>query len=551
MPKPLRLLVIGLDGATFDLMKPMADLGWTPNLQRALQQGAHSVLRSTVPPLTAPAWSSFLTGVNPGKHGVYSFQRRQSGMLAREFIDGAALRGPRLWHWLAEHGLSTACINMPMSWPPEIMPAGGFMVTGMLTPSTDHPFTYPPELAAELRAMGYICDIRIKLHERDVASAAGIASVAHDLHQALLRREQALIKLLAKRPTDVCVVVFETADRLQHYAWRAIEDLLAEGGAPVERTALHEAVATCYQELDRVVGRLLDEATGPQTHVFFVSDHGFGPLRSRFHVDAWLAQQGWLHYTAGRATLRRQLREPAQRLKGWLPRWLLRGGRRALATSQLIDWPRTQLYAGRSMEHAIFVNLKGREPEGIVDPADFDSLRAALAEALSALRDPVSGRPVVLATYRREDLYQGPYVDEAPDLLFTLAPGYEPSSEPLAAARGVFSDASSEGAGIHQPDGIFMALGPGILPGAQLGAHAIEDVLPTVLYALDLPVSTALDGRVIKAAFDPTYLASHPPIYTSQLTPPPTGAAMAPSGGLAPEDAAQVAERLAALGYLG
>lgn len=551
LPNPPRVLVIGLDGATFDLMQPMADLGWTPNLLRVLQQGAHGVLRSTVPPLTAPAWSSFLTGVNPGKHGVYSFQRRQNSAMEREFIDGMALRGPRLWHWLAEYGLSTACINMPMSWPPETMPAGGIMVTGMLTPSTDHPFTYPSELADELRAMGYICDIRIKLHERDVASAAGVASVARDLHQALLRREQALFRLLAERPTAVCVVVFETADRLQHYAWRAIEDLLADDESVIERTALHAAVETCYREIDRVVGRLLDEAAGPQTHVFFVSDHGFGPLRTRFHVDAWLAQQGWLHYAAGKATLRQRLRGPVQRVKPLLPRWLLRRGRHALATSQLIDWRQTQLYAGRSMEHAVYVNLRGREPQGIVDPADFDRLRHALAEALLAVRDPASGLPVVLATYRREDLYQGPYVDEAPDLLFTLAPGYEPTSEPLPASRGVFSDASSEGAGIHQPDGIFMALGPGIVPGAHLAAQHIEDVLPTMLYALGLPVSTALDGHVIKAAFDPAYLASHPPIYISQPAPLVTDESTQPSSSFSPEDAARVEERLAALGYLG
>ncbi len=547
--RPPRLLVIGLDGATFDLMAPMAALGWTPHLQRALQQGAHGVLRSTVPPLTAPAWGSFLTGVNPGKHGVYSFQRRQPGTMAREFIDGRALRGPRLWHWLAEHGLATACVNMPISYPPEPMPAGGLMVTGMLTPSTDDPFTDPPELADELRAMGYICDIRIKLHERDVASAAGVTGVARDLHQALLRREQALFKLLAERPTAAFVVVFETADRLQHYAWRAIEELLAAGGPPAH-TALHAAVETCYRELDRVVGRLLAQAVGPETHIFFVSDHGFGPLRSRFHVDAWLAQQGWLHYVPGKATLRQRLRGPVQRSKRLLPRWLLRRGRQALAAGQLIDWSRTQLYSGRSMEHAVYVNLKGREPWGVVEPADYDRLRDAVANALLAVRDPANGQPVVQTVYRREDLYHGPYVDEAPDLLFTLAPGYEPSSEPLA--HGVFSDARAEGAGIHQPDGIFLALGPGILPGASLPAHKIEDVLPTILYALGLPVPTALDGQVIEAAFDPAYLAARPPVYTDRPLLSAT-AADAPEqpAGFSSEEAAQIAERLAALGYLG
>lgn len=546
MSVPLRGLVVGLDGATFDLLRPMMAHGWLPHLQGTVQRGAAGVLRSTVPPLTAPAWGTFLTGVNPGKHGVFSFQRRALGSAQREFIDGTALRGPRLWHWLAGHGLSTACVNMPISWPPEPMPAGGWMITGMLTPDTDHPFTWPADLAEGLRREGYICDIRIKLHERDVASVEGLTAVARDLRTALLRREAALFRLLAERPVDVLVVVFETMDRLQHYAWRILEELVAEGDAAARRSPLHEAVLACYRDLDRVVGRLLAELTGPETPVLFVSDHGFGPLRRRFHVDAWLAEQGWLRYAAGKATLRRRLRGPVQRIKGLLPRSLLRRGRRALAPAALIDWSHTQLYGGRSMEHAVYVNLQGREPSGVVPAEEYESLRSAAAAALLALRDPATGRPAVQAVYSREALYTGPYVGEAPDLLLALAPGYEPSGEPLA--EGCFSDATAEGAGIHQPDGVFMALGPGVRPGASLPPHDIADALPTLLYALGLPVPTALDGRVIEAAFEPAFLERRPPLYADQ---PPPAVDLADAGGYTDADAARLQERLAALGYLG
>ncbi|MCS6845766.1 MAG: alkaline phosphatase family protein [Caldilineales bacterium] len=546
MTIPLRGLVIGLDGATFDLLRPFIAHGWLPHLQAATQRGAAGVLRSTVPPLTAPAWGTFLTGVNPGKHGVFSFQRRRPGSMAREFIDGTALRGPRLWHWLAQHGLATACVNMPISWPPEPMPAGGWMITGMLTPDTEHPFTYPPDLAEGLRRAGYICDIRIKLHERDVATAEGLTAVARDLHTALLRREAALFRLLAERPVDVLVVVFETMDRLQHYAWRVLEELAAEGDAAARRSTLHATVLACYREVDRVVGRLLAELTGPETPVFFVSDHGFGPLRRRFHVDAWLAQQGWLRYAAGRATLRRRLRGPVQRVKRLLPRSLLLRGRRALATAALVDWSHTRVYSGRSMEHAIYVNLAGREPQGVVPADEYDALRRAVADALLALQDPATGRPAVQAVYPREALYSGPYVAEAPDLLLALAPGYEPSGEPLA--QGCFSDAAAEGAGIHQPDGVFIALGPGVRAGAALPPHDIADALPTLLYALGLPVPTALDGRVIEAAFDPTYLQRRPPVHADLPLP---AVDLGEAGGYTDADAARVEERLAALGYLG
>lgn len=543
-----RLLAIGLDGATFDLLLPMAERGWLPNIGRALAEGARGVLRSTVPPLTAPAWTSFQTGVDPGRHGVFSFQRRLDATLEREFVNSTAIRAPRLWHWLAQHGLTSGVINLPMTWPPQPMPPGSYLVSGMETPSTDHPFTDPPELADELRAMHYVCDLRVKLHERDFHSAAGVTAIARDLLEVLRRREAAIFKLLAERPTDALVVVFETPDRLQHWAWRAIEEALA-GEAAALHNPLHEAVTACYRELDRVVGRLLDEAASPETFVFFVSDHGFGPLHSRFHVDQWLAQQGWLAYAGGKATVRQRLRGPLQRIKRLVPRALLRQGRRAFAVSRIIHWTQTRAYSGVTMEHAVYINLQGREPEGAVPPGSYDALRREIAQALLAVRDqrPGRGQAVVQAAHLREDLYHGPYVAEAPDLLFTLAPGYEPTSE--LAPGGVWSDARAEGAGIHQPAGILMMLGPGVVPGAQLPEHDMVDVLPTMFYALGLPVPTALDGRIVHEAFTPDYLAAHRPLFSDAAAPDAPGApALEP---YTAEDAAQIEARLAALGYLG
>ena len=543
--KPPRLLVIGLDGATFDLLQPMAAQGWLPNLSRAMDQGARGVLQSTVPPLTAPAWCSFMTGLGPGGHGIFSFRHPLDNHLERTFVNSSDLRVPRLWHWLAEHGLTTGVVNLPMTWPPQPMPAGSYVVTGMLTPSIESPFTDPPELADGLRQAGYVCDLRIKLHERDFQSATGMTGIAQDLHQVLLRREEAIFRLLQDNPTDVFTVVFETWDRLQHWAWQAIEELLADDGS-LERTALHEAVESCYRELDRVVGRLLAEAAAPETHVFFLSDHGFGPLRYRFHVDQWLAEQGWLVYTTGKATMRQRLRAPLRRVKRLIPRTLLQRGRQALAVSRLIDWDRTSAYSGYAMEHAIYLNLRGREPYGSLDPADGGQVLGQIEEALLAVRDPHSGLPVVQKTYRREEVYRGRYSANAPDLLFTLAPGYEPTSE--LSSTGVISAAAAEGAGIHQQAGVFMALGPGVRRGAVLPEHSIEDVLPTMFYALDLALPSTLDGQIIEALFEPGFLASHPPLRGGDAL--PEVALLDGHGVSSADESAAIADRLTALGYL-
>jgi predicted AlkP superfamily phosphohydrolase/phosphomutase len=201
------------------------------------------------------------------------------------------------------------------------------------------------------------------------------------------------------------------------------------------------------------------------------------------------------------------------------------------------------------MEHAVYINLQGREPEGSVAQQEFDPLRQQIADALLAVSDSRSGRnqPVVQAAFLREELYQGPYVADAPDLLFSLAPGYEPTSE--LSPDGVWSDAAAEGAGIHQPSGILMMLGPGILPGARLPDCDMVDVLPTILYTLGLPVSTTLDGHIVKPAFDAVYLATHPPLYSD--APGPAQAEPTDPAAYSPEDAAQIEARLAALGYLG
>ena len=230
-------------------------------------------------------------------------------------------------------------------------------------------------------------------------------------------------------------MVFETPDRLQHWAWRAIAELIGNDGG-LARTPLHEAVEACYREMDRVVGRLLDEAAGPETHVFFVSDHGFGPLRRRFHVDQWLAEQGWLTYESGKATVRQRLRGPLKRVKRFLPRSLVRTGRRTFAVSRIIQWERTLAYSGRTMEHAMYVNLQGRDPQGIVPPEEFDALRRRIAEALVDLRDPNDGQPVVEAATLREDCTTDPTSTMRPTC-FSASP--RATSRPLSCPGRAYS----------------------------------------------------------------------------------------------------------------
>ncbi|MBC7223900.1 MAG: alkaline phosphatase family protein, partial [Anaerolineae bacterium] len=342
---------------------------------------------------------------------------------------------------------------------------------------------------------------------------------------------------------DFLMVVFETPDRIQHIFWGRLQRALAEGPAD----AVDEALLVCYEEVDRGIGALL-ELAGERTTVFLLSDHGFCGLHTAVHLDQWLADRGLLRYAGAKATVRRRVKAGlAPLLKRVLPRsWLLRG-RRAFAVTRVVDWERTRVYSGRSSENAVFLNLRGREPKGIVEPGrEYEALREEVIQALRTLRDPRTGEPVLRRVFRREEVYHGPYLESAPDILLELTEGYEVTSE--VATAGVFRDVSGQGAGFHAQEGIFVAAGAGVAgPGRLEGAH-IQDLAPTILHCLGLPVPQYMDGRVLEEVFDEAHRAAHPVVRTDAV--PAIGPAREAGEVFSAEDEEEIRQRLSGLGYL-
>ncbi|MBK7199720.1 alkaline phosphatase family protein [Candidatus Amarolinea dominans] len=540
---PVSVLVIGLDGATWDLLNPMIAAGWLPNLARLVAEGTSAPLRSTLPPLTAPAWSSFMTGLNPGRHGVFAFQRALNRDLERTFVNATAIQAPLLWERLSGHGLRVGVLNVPLTYP--VRPVNGWLVSGMMTPSEESDFTYPPELAPLLRARHYVIDLRVLKQERDYRAPEQRLALVNDLRRTLEDRQAALEEVLLPQGGDFIMVVYETPDRLQHWTWRYLDDLLSlSGPQPFERTPIHDAVEEAYRAVDAALGRTLARAAGPETRVFMLSDHGFGSRHTRVHVDQWLANQGWLTYASGKADVRKQLKQYMGWIKRFLPRGLLLRGRRAFAVNRIIDWAHTRAYSGVASEYAIYINRRDREPYGIVADADVAALRREIKARLLELVDPRQGQRVVRAVYDREEFYQGPFTDQAPDIVYELAPGYEPTSE-VSPGR-LFTDVTAEGEGMHQPDGIFLAWGPDIAAqrlGPELG---LADLTPTILYSLGLPVPQGLDGRVVREIFTAAYQAEHPINLGAE-----TETAIEPRQQVySAGDEALIAEKLKSLGYL-
>lgn len=540
-PTAPRVLVLGLDGGDWRVLEPLVAQGRMPHLGRLLEKGVQGYLASTVPPVTAPAWASFLTGVNPGKHGVFAFQRPLDQDLDRGWVNGASIRAPKLWHYLEGQGLRCASVNVPMTYPPEPLP--GSMVTGMLTPLGAEQFTYPPDLSPALRARGYVTDLRIRKVEREVETPEQQIHLLRDLRDVARRRVEGVLWLWEREPVDLLMVVFETPDRIQHLFWGRLQRALAEGPAD----AVDEALLACYEEVDQGIGALLALA-GEGTTVFLLSDHGFCGLHTAVHLDQWLADRGFLRYARAKATVRRRVKAGlAPLLKRVLPRpWLLRG-RQAFAVTKVVDWGHTRVYSGRSSENAVFLNLRGREPKGIVEPGqEYEALREEVVQALQALRDPRTGALVLQRVFRREEVYRGPYLASAPDILLELTEGYEVTSEVTTA--GIFRDVSAQGAGFHAQKGIFVAAGAGVAgPGRLEGVH-IQDLAPTILHCLGLPVPTYMDGRVLEEVFVPTFRATRPVVRTEAL---PTGGPTKEVGEVfSEEDEEEIRQRLTGLGYL-
>jgi predicted AlkP superfamily phosphohydrolase/phosphomutase len=532
------VLIIGLDGATWSVLEPRARAGRLPHLAALMARGAWGPLRSTVPALTLPAWSSLVTGKNPGGHGIFAFSRlRPDGYEPAGLANASHLRSATLWDIAGRAGRRVGVINLPPSYP--IRPVNGFVVGCMLTPP-GAPFTHPPELARELP--DYQIDLKAPRGLRaDMGTyldrALGYLRGLVDMTRG---RTAATLRLMAGQPTDVLCVVFYAPDRVQHNFWDELGEGRAEGAGDAEVRAAVEAV---YVALDEAVGALV-AAAGDHATVVLASDHGFVPKPARsVRVNRWLADHGLLAERRLWSFRRKVIRKafPA----AWRARY-------DTVDHVQLNRARTRAWA-ETLDYGtvgIWVHVAGRYPLGCVAPgAEYDGVRRQITDGLGALRGP-DGALVFRAVQRREEVYRGPYVDEAPDVMALCAPGYGVVNQSLrrdlraADLFGPFDEAGFTGT--HDPAGMYLCAGP---PVAAVGEHReypIESIAPTVLHLLGLPVPTAMDGPVCTTVLTPAFLAAHPVRFVEEGP-----EAAAPMGGWqSGEDEARVAEHLRALGYL-
>jgi len=544
--RPSKVLVIGLDGATWDLFAPWMDEGLLPNLAYARRHGVWGELQSTTPPVTAPAWITFQTGVNPGKHGFFDFTRYQLGSYETPLLSTRDLALPTLWRILGDAGQRVIVINVPITYPPE--PVNGLLVSGMMTPNTKVHFTYPKELAQELKQVVGDYHIFTPLRRVDVM---GPRAFVDRLISVIQGRATAALHLIARYPWDFFMVHFQSTDVLQHtlYHYLDAHHPLAKNTNPRDR----QHVFQFYRVLDELLGKILT-ASGSGTMRIVMSDHGFGPLTKRIYLNRLLAKEGLLAVRSGERGLRAiAATEAALRkldvLK--LRRRLLSDfgagdqlARKAIGISQ-IDWARTHAFVLPGAVYGrVYVNRKGREAQGIVQDEAYEPLRDEIVRKLLAAIDPENGQPLFQQVLRREEVYYGPYLEMMPDLIAVPTDGYMITD----AFRGALlvEPAPSMLTGSHRMNGLVMLAGEGVQQGLHITGATIADLAPTVLYVLGVPIPQYMDGAILNQAFLPSYLAEHPPLRQER----PIAARPVGTSAYSEEETRMIEDRLKGLGYL-
>lgn len=535
-----KVWVVGLDGATFDLLRPWMDEGRLPNLARIAAEGVYGLLNSTVPPVTAPAWSSFMTGVNPGKHGVFDFTTQSTHGLT--WVSSQAVQAPKLWGILSQHDKQVGVINVPVTYPAEAV--NGYVIPGFLTPQGATRFTYPLDLYDEMtRAVGdYV--INVKIAGREKGNKAATRTLVTEIKDAVARREAAIHYLLNNHPTDFMMVVFMSLDKIQHVFWKYLDPRSPLYDTP-EGVLYRELTIPCYEQIDAVVGRLMARID-EQTTLILMSDHGFGTLEKYVDLNRWLASRG-LFRVHREKVLWRELQRRLGLKNRVMPQ--LHGGVATDPTkTTCVDWANTRAFCSEISGQGIFINLRGREPQGIVEPgAEYDQLRDQIIRDLTYWREPGSDRPIVDRVYKREELYTGNYVNKAPDLLVVMRDySYLLFNSVRFIGRGYLRNIN-DASGFHRREGLFMAWGNQIASGHEVKGSEIIDLAPTILHLMGLRVPQAMDGKVLQTIFATGSAADRPVIYEQA---PESITTDYEKDVYSADEAEEVRKRLSDLGYL-
>jgi predicted AlkP superfamily phosphohydrolase/phosphomutase len=465
-----------------------------------MDEGVHGDLRSTIPPSSIPAWPSFLTGKNPGKHGIFDFMKRTPNDYIGKMISSNDFKTDTIVDILNEAGKTSVIINITSTYPPK--PLKGCIVSGMLTPK-DATYVYPAVLQPELDGRGYVIF-------KDFDKYTSSSIVFKELVSMEQKRKEIALSLMRIFDWDLFMVLLIGTDTIQHRLWGE-----------------KKWINNYYREIDSIIGEIIGNVE-EKTNTIIVSDHGFGPLEKYININKWLEKKGLLRTRRVETEATRiykvlRLRSDVVKNKNLLSRLGLTADMfkpfvnilRVLKISQIIppsikrgygslpktelaiDWARTKVALSSfftTETQSLIINLKGREPQGIVDPFEYKSLRNSVISKLKKIGDPDTGENVFINIYAKEELYHGSYLENAPDIVMMLKGGYKASNS-LKGDRIFESIGQKQGS--HRIMGIFIARGPDFKKKVMLKNARIIDIMPTILKVMGVDIPSQTDGQVL------------------------------------------------------
>lgn len=553
-----RTLVIGLDGATWALLDQWAAAGHLPTLQALRGRGAWGHLRTTMPPITPSAWNSLYTGANPGKHGIFGFNERRPDGYRLTPVHSTARKAKTMFRILSDAGLKLGVLNTPATYPPE--PVNGIFVPGIPVPADAPDYTYPPEFARELE------QLTGNKHKYEPGGAEGhedeFIQECDEYAAAVTAAAQLMMDRLGD--WDFFMVHFQETDSIQHNFWHCLDPDHPKYD-PDTPERIRNAILDHYRLVDQHLGRLLARA-GDQTNVFVVSDHGAGPFHAQIHLNVWLWQNGWLKFKRNPVTAFRRLLYSLGVTPEFMRRQVLRRAPGAVRKSVLdrrysvlaladhffislddVDWSRTRAYSHGGTMGSVYVNLKGREPQGCVSEDDYAPLLDRLERDLRRMRHPVTGEPIVEDVLRSSAIYQGPYARHGPDLqLLTHGSRYYSAGFLQFVSNRWIGPPWTHWSGHHSLDGLLLSSGPDVRPADRIEGAQIVDVAPTVLALMRQPIPDWMDGRVLTEALREEFLKEG----ALEIVHEEAAVSQGASSGYTAEQEAEIAKRLADLGYI-
>ncbi len=510
-------MVVGLDGATFDLIEPWVKEGKLPTFQRLMAEGCWGKLESVPNQRSAAAWTSLATGTNPGKHGIYEFYEQRPDSYDIQFINASIRHGKSLWKTLSEHDRRVGVLNVPMTYPAERV--NRFLVAGIDAPSAHSKgFAYPPEIYE------YLCEkfgpYVIEPGVNGFVIKGEIDKAVESLRAEIKQKSDITQYLLNNEPWDFFIVVFRSLDAAQHGFWKYLDPKGRELD-PVGSKKYGDVILKTYQQLDEAINAICN-CLDRQTRLIIISDHGFGRKHPASNqLNYWLEDNGFLAFKSKpnkglspasllqllyRYVSKKTSRATKERLKQLLP-WLRNRVHSHLVYAR-IDWSKTRAYSD-NLFPIVRVNMRGREPQGIVGGgAEYEGVVAELKERLPDCRDSVDSVPIVDSVFHRDEIYRGPFADRAPDLLIRWREDIEIHGIALSKNAGeiagppVPTEDARYISGDHRLHGILIAAGDGIKQDARISGACLIDIAPTVLNMMGVPAPADMDGKILKDLFE-------------------------------------------------